>query len=50
MTHACRQIQKANELFNTISSSDVCSEVLRSEHGADYVLGTLALWRVFICE
>jgi hypothetical protein len=35
----CRMIKDANNIFNSISSSGVCNEVIRSEQGTEYVQG-----------
>ena len=63
LASSCRHISNANNLFNTISSSSVCNEVLKSPQGYDYVFGertscVLVLsthnakvpWNVCVCE
>ncbi|KAL8562050.1 hypothetical protein ACOMHN_031821 [Nucella lapillus] len=49
LASSCRHISGANNIFNTISSSGVCNEVLRSPQGSDYVLGLIEIYRV-VCR
>ncbi|XP_055995692.1 synergin gamma-like isoform X4 [Ostrea edulis] len=39
-------IKDANTVFNSISSSAVCNEVITSEQGSDYVKGIVEIYRV----
>ncbi|XP_075034669.1 synergin gamma-like [Mixophyes fleayi] len=39
-------IQKANEILCSISQPSVCSEVLRSARGTDYISGVVEVYRV----
>ncbi|XP_074640380.1 synergin gamma-like isoform X2 [Tubulanus polymorphus] len=39
-------IQKASDVFNSISSSSVCNEVIKSRQGSDYILGIVEIYRV----
>ncbi|XP_077995895.1 uncharacterized protein LOC144449256 [Glandiceps talaboti] len=49
--HRCLQscyhtIQTANEVFNGISSSSVCVEVIKSEEGSNYLQAVVEIYRV----
>ncbi|KAH9518511.1 hypothetical protein Btru_017005 [Bulinus truncatus] len=44
-----RVILEANTLFNTISSSSVCNEVLKSSQGSEYVSSVIEIYRV-VCR
>ncbi|KAK7087724.1 hypothetical protein V1264_021736 [Littorina saxatilis] len=46
LASSCRHMNNANNVFNTISSSSVCNEVLKSPHGSDYILGLIEVYRV----
>ncbi|XP_073414391.1 synergin gamma-like isoform X2 [Dendrobates tinctorius] len=39
-------IQKANEILSSISQPSVCSEVLLSSQGADYISGVVEVYRL----
>ncbi|CAI9605392.1 unnamed protein product [Staurois parvus] len=43
---ALQVIKKANDALNGISSSAVCTEVIRSAHGMEYLLGVIEVYRV----
>ncbi|XP_072557093.1 synergin gamma isoform X3 [Paramormyrops kingsleyae] len=43
---ALQVISKANDTLNNISSSAVCTEVIQSEQGMDYLLGVVEVYRV----
>ncbi|KAM5180950.1 synergin gamma isoform 2-T2 [Mantella aurantiaca] len=43
---ALQVIKKANDALNGISSSVVCTEVIRSAHGMEYLLGVIEVYRV----
>ncbi|XP_068125473.1 synergin gamma isoform X2 [Hyperolius riggenbachi] len=43
---ALQVIKKANDALNGISSSSVCTEVIRSAHGMEYLLGVIEVYRV----
>ncbi|CAL1535490.1 unnamed protein product [Lymnaea stagnalis] len=47
--NCCRIIMEANTLFNTISSSTVCNEVLKSYQGSEYVISVVEIYRV-VCR
>uniref|UniRef100_A0A8C4NKJ3 EH domain-containing protein n=1 Tax=Eptatretus burgeri TaxID=7764 RepID=A0A8C4NKJ3_EPTBU len=45
----CRSLQvikKANDIFNGITSSAVCTEVVQSEQGMEYLAGVVEVYRV----
>ncbi|CAC5403831.1 Synergin gamma [Mytilus coruscus] len=44
-----RNIKEANNIFNSISSSGVCNEVIRSEQGTEYVQGIVEIYRI-VCR
>ncbi|KAK3587357.1 hypothetical protein CHS0354_036528 [Potamilus streckersoni] len=47
---SCYQmIMDANNIFNSISSSAVCNEIMRSSRGADYVQGIIEIYRI-VCR
>ncbi|XP_013413986.1 synergin gamma isoform X2 [Lingula anatina] len=47
---SCDQmIASANNVFNSISSSSVCVEVINSEEGIDYLTGVVEIYRV-VCR
>ncbi|XP_077151629.1 synergin gamma isoform X3 [Ranitomeya variabilis] len=43
---ALQVIKKANDALNGISSSSVCTEVIQSAHGMEYLLGVIEVYRV----
>ncbi|XP_075709621.1 synergin gamma isoform X2 [Rhinoderma darwinii] len=43
---ALKVIKKANDALNGISSSSVCTEVIQSAHGMEYLLGVIEVYRV----
>ncbi|XP_064425061.1 synergin gamma isoform X2 [Latimeria chalumnae] len=43
---ALRVIKKANDTLNGISSSSVCTEVIQSAQGMEYLLGVVEVYRV----
>ncbi|XP_069827565.1 synergin gamma isoform X2 [Dendropsophus ebraccatus] len=43
---ALQVIKKANDALNGISSSAVCTEVIQSAHGMEYLLGVVEVYRV----
>ncbi|XP_063810899.1 synergin gamma [Pseudophryne corroboree] len=43
---ALHVIKKANDALNGISSSSVCTEVIQSAHGMEYLLGVIEVYRV----
>ncbi|XP_056413525.1 synergin gamma isoform X2 [Hyla sarda] len=43
---ALQVIKKANDALNGISSSSVCTEVIHSAHGMEYLLGVIEVYRV----
>ncbi|XP_018412293.1 PREDICTED: synergin gamma isoform X2 [Nanorana parkeri] len=43
---ALQVVKKANDALNGISSSAVCTEVIRSAHGMEYLLGVIEVYRV----
>ncbi|XP_059150358.1 synergin gamma-like isoform X3 [Physella acuta] len=49
LSNCCRVIAEANTLFNTISSSSVCNEVLKSSQGSGYVTSVVEIYRV-VCR
>ncbi|WAR02970.1 SYNRG-like protein [Mya arenaria] len=44
-----RMICQTNDVFNSISSSDVCNEVIASQQGAEYIEGVIEIYRV-VCK
>ncbi|KAM9292311.1 synergin gamma-like [Gastrophryne carolinensis] len=46
LERALQVIKKANDALNGISSSTVCTEVIRSSHGMEYLLGVIEVYRV----
>ncbi|KAL3858160.1 hypothetical protein ACJMK2_012765 [Sinanodonta woodiana] len=42
-------IRDANNMFNSISSSAVCNEIMRSSQGSDYVQGIIEIYRI-VCR
>ncbi|XP_033748031.1 synergin gamma-like isoform X2 [Pecten maximus] len=49
LDNSYRMIKDANNIFNSISSSVVCNEVLKSEQGSEYVQGVVEIFRV-VCR
>ncbi|XP_055891189.1 synergin gamma-like isoform X1 [Biomphalaria glabrata] len=49
LSNCYRVIMEANTLFNTISSSSVCNEVLKSTQGSQYVTAVIEIYRV-VCK
>ncbi|XP_060076037.1 synergin gamma-like [Ylistrum balloti] len=49
LDNSYRMIKDANNIFNSISSSVVCNEVLKSEQGSEYVEGVVEIFRV-VCR
>ncbi|XP_041349229.1 synergin gamma-like isoform X2 [Gigantopelta aegis] len=49
LDNCCRMIQDANTVFNSVSSSSVCNEVIRSSQGAEYVTGIAEIYKV-VCR
>lgn len=49
LENCCRMIKDANNIFNSISSSGVCNEVIRSEQGTEYVQGIVEIYRI-VCR
>ncbi|XP_044144053.1 synergin gamma isoform X2 [Bufo gargarizans] len=43
---ALQVVKKANDALNGISSSSVCTEVIQSAHGMEYLLGVIEVYRV----
>ncbi|XP_050408199.1 synergin gamma isoform X2 [Patella vulgata] len=41
-----RMIKDSNTIFNSISSSSVCNEVLKSSQGSSYITGIVEIYRV----
>ncbi|XP_022102146.1 synergin gamma-like isoform X2 [Acanthaster planci] len=39
-------VKKANNIFNNISSSSVCNEVIKSSEGAEYLTAVIEIYRV----
>ncbi|XP_078587148.1 synergin gamma-like isoform X3 [Branchiostoma floridae x Branchiostoma japonicum] len=44
-----KEIRNANNIFNDISSSSVCNEVIKSVQGSDYITGVIEIYRV-VCR
>ncbi|XP_019618055.1 PREDICTED: LOW QUALITY PROTEIN: synergin gamma-like [Branchiostoma belcheri] len=44
-----KEIRSANNVFNDISSSSVCGEVIKSVQGSDYIRGIIEIYRV-VCR
>ncbi|XP_066272157.1 synergin gamma-like isoform X2 [Branchiostoma lanceolatum] len=44
-----KEIRNANNIFNDISSSSVCNEVIKSVQGSDYIRGVIEIYRV-VCR
>ncbi|GAB1604588.1 synergin gamma-like isoform X3 [Argonauta hians] len=44
-----QRIKEANSVFNSISSSCVCNEVIKSCQGADYIMAIIEIYRV-VCK
>ncbi|XP_025089450.1 synergin gamma-like isoform X3 [Pomacea canaliculata] len=49
LSSCSRLIHDANNILNTISSSAICNEVLRSPQGTDYIIGVIEIYRV-VCR
>ncbi|GFR98200.1 synergin gamma [Elysia marginata] len=49
LLNCCQVITEANTLFNTISSSSVCNEVLKSNQGSQYIASIVEIYRV-VCR
>lgn len=49
LDNCCRMIQDANNIFNSISSSSVCNEVIKSSQGSQYIQGVIEIYRV-VCK
>ncbi|XP_012941237.1 synergin gamma isoform X2 [Aplysia californica] len=49
LTSCGQVIEEANTIFNSISSSSVCSEVLKSSQGNEYVTSVIEIYRV-VCR
>ena len=39
LDNCCRMIKDANNIFNSVSSSAVCNEIIKSTQGSEYVSG-----------
>ncbi|XP_069816822.1 synergin gamma-like isoform X2 [Dendropsophus ebraccatus] len=46
LKHIHKVIQTANEILSSISQPSVCSEVLLSSQGADYITGVVEVYRL----
>ncbi|CAE1288336.1 unnamed protein product [Acanthosepion pharaonis] len=44
-----QRIKEANNVFNSISTSSVCNEVIKSCQGADYIMAIIEIYRV-VCK
>lgn len=44
-----RMIRDANDIFNSVTSSTVCNELIRSSQGIEYVQGIIEIYRV-VCR
>ncbi|XP_067650665.1 synergin gamma-like isoform X1 [Haliotis asinina] len=44
--NCCRMIKDANNIFNSVSRSAVCNEVIKSSQGSEYVNGIIEIYRV----
>ncbi|RUS89370.1 hypothetical protein EGW08_002890, partial [Elysia chlorotica] len=49
LLNCCQVITEANTLFNTVSSSSVCNEVLKSNQGSQYITSIVEVYRV-VCR